>query len=98
MDARQEVLDTFYFRNGPCCAGCDWWRSLSSLVGECHRSAMVSGEDRMLALDISSSSLAFGAGHAITRRAHHCGEFKDDFDWTTMPLPYRRRVGAPITR
>ena len=96
MDARQEILDAFYFRAGPCCAGCDWWRSLSSLVGECHRSAMVSGEDRMLALGISSSSLAFGAGHAVTERAHHCGEFKDEFNWQDLPLPYRKRIGAPL--
>ncbi len=93
---RQEVLDTFYHKQGPCCAGCDWWHSISALVGECHRSAMVSGHDRMLALGISQSSMALGAGHAITERQHVCGEFKDEFefDWTSLPLPYRRRLGA----
>jgi hypothetical protein len=41
------------------------------------------------------SSHKFDAGHVVTKRGHHCGEFKDDFDWTTLPLPYRKRVGAP---
>ncbi len=91
---RQEVLDTFYHQQGPCCAGCDWRHSLSALIGECHRSAMVSGHDRQLALGISQSSLAFGAGHVITERQHVCGEFKDGFDWASLPLPYRKRVGA----
>ncbi len=91
---RQEVLDTFYHQQGPCCAGCDWWRSISAFVGECHRTAMASGHDRMIALGIDYSSRAFGAGHVITKREHVFGEFKDEFDWTSLPLPYRKLVGA----
>ncbi|MGX7706365.1 hypothetical protein [Methylobacterium sp. Gmos1] len=97
-DTRQEILDTFYHQQGPCCAGCDWWHSISTLVGECHRSAMVSGHDRMIALGIDYSSLAFGAGHVVTKREHVCGDFKDEFDWTSLPLPYRKRVGALAER
>jgi hypothetical protein len=93
-DLRQESLDTFYWRNGPCCAGCDWWRSISALIGDCTRSAPVSGHERTSMLGIRSSH-KFDAGHVVTKRGHHCGEFKDDFDWTTLPLPYRKRVGAP---
>ena len=94
-DTWQESVDTFYhWKSGPCCAGCDWWRSLSSLVGECHRSAMVSGDDRMLALGIEWCSLPFGAGHAVTKRDHVCGEFKDEFDWSSLPPAYLRRIGA----
>jgi hypothetical protein len=96
VDPRQEILDTFYHCRGPCCAGCDWWHSISSTIGECHQSAMVSGHDRMLAMGIDWSSLEFGAGHVITRREHVCGEFKDEFDWSTLPLPYRKRIGAPM--
>lgn len=94
-DASQEHLDRFYFRHGPCCAGCDWWRHISSLVGDCTRSAPVSGNERMSMLGISNCSLPFDAGHVITERQHVCGDFKDEFDWTSLPLPYRKRVGAP---
>lgn len=41
MSDRQELLDKFYFAHGPSCAGCDWWRSLNSRVGECLKSAPV---------------------------------------------------------
>lgn len=95
-DPMQEAIDRFYFAHGPCCAGCDWWRSISSLVGECTKSAPVSDIDRWAMLGIERCSLFPGAGHAITGREHHCGEFKDDFDWTSLPLPYRKRVGAPV--
>jgi hypothetical protein len=95
MTDRQEILDKLYFERGPCCAGCDWWRSISSLVGDCTRSAPVSGHERASMLGIERSSLQFAAGHVVTPREHVCGEFKDEFDWTSLPLPYRRRIGAP---
>jgi hypothetical protein len=93
---RQESLDRFYFENGRCCAGCDWWQSLSSLVGNCTRSAPVGGRARWDMLGIESSSIKPPAGHIVTQREHTCGDFKDEFDWTTLPLPYRKRIGAPM--
>lgn len=93
---RQEALDAFYWDRGPCCAGCDWWRSLSSGNGECTRSAPMSGETRAAMLGIRGASIDFGAGHAVTPRGHHCGDFKDEFDWSTLPLGYLKRVGAPV--
>ena len=95
MADRQEFLDSFYFAHGPCCAGCDWWHSWSSLVGECARSAPVSSAERFAMIGITWHTLPPSTGHAITRRDHHCGEFKDEFDWRSLPLPYRKRVGAP---
>jgi hypothetical protein len=92
--AWQEHLDRFYFRRGPCCAGCDWWRSLSSLVGECTNSKIIGGAERWDMIGIESCSLRLKAGHAITQRDHVCGNFKDEFDWASLPLPYRKRVGA----
>ena len=92
----QEHLDRYYWQHGPCCAGCDHWRSRSSLVGECTRSAPVSGTERMAMLGISWSSLPMGAGHALTRRDHSCGEFRDEFDWSSLSLSYRKQVGAPV--
>ena len=30
----QEKCDTLYWRNGPCCAGCDHWQSEGGLTGD----------------------------------------------------------------
>ena len=30
-----------------------------------------------------------------TTREHVCGEFKDEFDWSSLPPHYRRMVGDP---
>lgn len=95
-DIVQEHLDRFYFAHGRCCAGCDWWRSINSIAGECTNAAPVSGVERMDMLGIDWSSHRFGAGHPITSREHVCGQFKDEFDWASLPLPYRKRVGAPV--
>ncbi|GAB6842312.1 hypothetical protein HNR00_003521 [Methylorubrum rhodinum] len=94
---RQELLDSFYHQHGPCCAGCDWWRSLNSMAGECHAGPMVAGVDRTAPLNIHGASRAIGAGHVMTLREHVCGAFKDEFDWASLPLGYRRRIGAPLT-
>lgn len=96
MQELQEHLDRFYWRNGPCCAGCDWWRAISSMVGDCTRSAPVSGQERMAVLGFSQSFPPIAAGHVVTKREHVCGEFKDEFDWSTLPLPYRKSVGARV--
>jgi hypothetical protein len=93
MDQRQEFLDRFYFERGPCCAGCDWWRSLNSIAGECTRSAPVKPKERYAMLGIQGSSILPTAGHVLTKRDHFCGDFKDEFDWTSLPVPYRKRIG-----
>ena len=94
-DEQQELLDRFYWRHGPCCAGCDWWRSISSLVGGCTRSAPTSGAERAAALGMQSCSIVIPAGHVATTRDHVCGEFRDKFDWSSLPLAYQKRVGVP---
>lgn len=94
-DHRQELLDRFYAENGPCCAGCDWWRWTNSLVGECRKSAPVSGIDRHAMLGILAASLPLDPGHIMTPREHHCGDFKDEFDWASLPLAYLRKIGLP---
>ena len=43
---------------------------------------------------MTSCSLTLGAGHVLTPRDHHCGEFKDEFDWPSLPAHYLRSVGA----
>lgn len=78
----QEAVDAFYQQHGPCCAGCDWWRYYNSTVGECIKSAPVSGAERTAMLGIQSLSMQIGAGHALTTRDHFCGDFVDSHDWT----------------
>lgn len=78
MTARkQAIVDAFYKKHGPCCAGCDWWRWYNTVAGECIRSAPVSGTERVAMLGVSGASLAPEAGHIMTRRDHVCGEFRD---------------------
>lgn len=97
-DARQFNLDTFYHKHGKCCAGCDWWRSLNSVAGECTNSAPVSGEQRTSMLGIVGMSWRPEPGHQITDRAHACGDFKDEFDWSSLPLSYLKRIGAQLRK
>ena len=92
-DTRQTSVDTFYAKNGPCCAGCDHWRWINSLVGECRRSSPVSGFERADMLQTKILGHAVEAGHILTRREHHCGEFSDTFDWSTLPAHYLRSIG-----
>ena len=89
----EEIIDRFYVVHGPCCAGCDWWAPANSLVGECRRSAPVSGAQRVSMLGMRSPSIQPEAGHIMTKREHHCGDFKDEFDWGTLPPSYLRRIG-----
>ena len=90
---RQEAVDRFYAANGPCCAGCDWWSWTNSLVGECTRSAPVSGEQRYAMLGLKFTSQPMTAGHVMTRREHRCGDFKDEFDWASLSPLYLKRIG-----
>lgn len=93
MDDRQQILDTYYWTHGPCCAGCDHWQSLNSIIGTCKQTPpSLPGADRAIMISIESASVAFPAGHAITKREHHCGGFADDFPWETLPLAYLKRV------
>lgn len=74
----QAIVDAFYAKHGPCCAGCDWWRWHNSMAGECSKTVPVAGESRFAMLGISYSSLPLEAGHIMTLRDHVCGEFKND--------------------
>ena len=66
------------------------------MVGSCTKAKIVSGQERADALGIESCSLRIKSGHPITSRDYVCGQFKDEFDWSTLPLPYRKQVGAPL--
>lgn len=93
LDMVSASVDRFYLQHGPCCAGCDWWDHANSVVGQCIRSAPVPGAQRVAMLGIRGTSAPTPAGHVLTPRDHHCGEFRDEFDWSTLPPRYLRRVG-----
>lgn len=80
-DKYQPWVDEFYKKNGPCCAGCDYWRFFDPVFGECAKSAPVSGFERYKALGINPCGFIPEAGHVITKRNHLCGDFKDEYDW-----------------
>lgn len=90
---QQEVVDAFYWSHGQCCAGCDWWRHFNSVAGECTRSAPVSGDERTAMLGLKFNSICAGAGHVMTNRLHRCGDFRDSFEWKTLPTAYLQRIG-----
>jgi hypothetical protein len=93
----QEAADRFYVKQGPCCAGCDWWHHSTAVIGECRKSAPVAAAERhgMVVMDWTSWRLAGEpkAGHILTNREHHCGDFKDEFDWSSLPPHYLRKIG-----
>lgn len=93
IDFEQECVDRFYWLNGPCCAGCDWWSRLNSVAGECRRSAPVSHNERVALIGMPVISLSAEAGHVITPRRHCCGMFRDQFDWGSLPPDYLALVG-----
>jgi len=79
-NGKRRSVDNFYNQNGPCCAGCDNWRYVNSVVGECIKSAPVSEGDRVSMLGLESVSMSCGAGHILTNRDHLCGDFIDSGD------------------
>lgn len=98
LSRAQQAADSFYMKHGPCCAGCDWWNHSNAVIGECRKSAPVSAQERyaMVRMDRTSWRLTLAeqeAGHILTNREHHCGDFKDSFDWVSLPPVYLRRIG-----
>ena len=94
-DEHQERADAFYWQNGPCCSGCDHWRNINVLIGQCEVTPPgLSGEERAASLGMSGVSIRLASGHALTRREHKCGQFADTFVWDVLPLPYLKRIGA----
>jgi hypothetical protein len=89
----QEDVDRFYAERGPCCAGCDHWHWMT-VGGQCTKSAPMSGEQRAAMLDLHGFSCRIGAGHAITPAGHVCGDFRDTFDWASLPIAYVARIGG----
>lgn len=72
----QAAVDRFYAENGPCCAGCDWWRWINAGVGECIRHAPNPAHDASAGLGFDFCSLP-RVNTNLTVRSHYCGDFED---------------------
>lgn len=90
----QEHCDRTYWTRGQCCAGCDHWQSEMGNTGRCAGAGIFSGEDVARSLDWEWSSYTPEPGFPFTSADHHCGLFRDDFDWETLPAEYLERIGA----
>lgn len=93
-DEIQAEHDTFYWKNGKCCAGCDYWRSSDIFLGECLMSKIITAKERLQMIGLENCTMEFEAGHALTKRDYVCGKFKDDFDWSKLSVFYLKRIGA----
>lgn len=89
----QEICDTEYFKNGPCCAGCDHWQSDAGLTGNCSAAGILSGAEVARSLGWEGSSYTPAPGFPFTRSHFHCGKFKDEFDWESLERDYLMRIG-----
>lgn len=92
----QERCDSFYWKHGRCCAGCDHWASSEGDIGECTSAPPVSGEQVLKSLGISWCTYTPPPGQPFTQHDHVCGAFRDDFDWSTLDEVYLRRIGARL--
>lgn len=81
MTDMQALVDAYYLRHGPCCAGCDHWRYFNSSIGECLKSRIAPASERVAMIGIVNLSMNVGAGHAFTWRNHVCGNFVDTYEW-----------------
>ena len=90
----QAECDRDYWRNGQCCAGCDFWRSDAGKVGECTAAGIVSGADVLKSLGMTFSSYMPPPGFPYSRSDEWCGKFRDDFDWASLGEVYLTRIGA----
>ena len=90
----QKQCDTDYWRYGQCCAGCDHWESDCGKTGRCSAAGIVSGQQVLKSMGVSFSTYIPAPGFPCTGALHHCGLFKDDFDWSTLPHDYLLSIGA----
>jgi len=92
----QEHCDRLYWAHGPCCAGCDHWRSEAGETGECTAAGIASGADVLRSMGITFSSYLPAPGFPSSCATDHCGLFRDDFDWASLGDLYLRRIGAYV--
>jgi len=92
----QEQCDREYWTRGQCCAGCDHWQSSAGNTGQCAAAGIVSGADVLASMGVTFSSYMPPPGFPYTASDHHCGLFKDDFDWRSLDDDYLHRIGGYV--
>ena len=90
----QEKCDQMYWASGKCCAGCDHWQSDMGNLGYCTAAGIVSGDQVMRSMGITFCSYTPPPGLPMTEAEFYCGEFRDDFDWSTLDREYLAKIGA----
>lgn len=90
----QEHCDRTYWTYGKCCAGCDHWQSEMGNLGFCIAAGIVTGEQVMRSMDIAFCSYTPPPGFPLTKAEFYCGQFRDDFDWSTLDHDYLAKIGA----
>lgn len=90
----QKRCDTFFWKNGPCCAGCDHWSSEQGDTGLCTAAPIVSGADVLHSMGITRSSYMPPPGHPYTNHDFVCGAFQDTFDRSSLGQDYLDAIGC----
>lgn len=90
----QARCDSRYWTYGQRCSGCDYWASSEGDFGACQHAGIVSGQDVMMSLGLSFCSAPIQPGYPLTNDGHWCANFKDDFDWSSLPKEYLAEIGA----
>lgn len=90
----QEHCDRLYWTSGKCCSGCDHWQSEMGNIGSCIDAGIVSGDQVMRSLGSYFSSYMPPPGFPLTKAEFYCGQFRDDFDWSTLDHDYLAKIGA----
>lgn len=91
----QEMCDIEYWKHGQCCAGCDHWHSDAGNTGQCQAGGILSGHDVMMSITGGGfSSYTPPPGYPYRSADHWCSLFKDDFDWSSLPWDYLKKIGA----
>lgn len=90
----QKRCDSDYWKYGQRCSGCDFWASSEGYTGECQHAGIVSGQDVLRSMGITFSTLLPPPGYPYREASHWCANFKDDFDWSTLPSEYLHEIGA----
>ena len=92
-----DLMDRYYLAKGPCCAGCDFWRSETPRWGRCTRGAPI---ERGIVFDLGGDGChEMLLTYPRTVRSWWCGGFRDAFDWTLLgvPLPPWRKQSPDPT-
>jgi len=91
----QARCDADYWRFGKRCSGCDYWVSEQGYLGQCQQAGKLSGLDVLKSCGFEHYTGPIPApDYPFTRAWGACVNFKDDFDWSSLPQEYLVEIGA----